>query len=177
MDLIPLSGRSLEEEMATHSSILAWETPWTEELGGLQSMGSQSQTRLCKEQEADCASQAHVGKGVRMEAPGVGGTNSEQRTGQEFIQASWLPACWAHRWSLTSQSHVSEPQVQLSLHCTSLLTPRWRQAASGWRDGGEQNPASSSVSHHPGGVHRGPPPPQGPFGLIGPLQSSPQLAS
>ena len=34
----------LEEEMATHSSILAWETPWTEELGGLQSTGSQSQT-------------------------------------------------------------------------------------------------------------------------------------
>ena len=34
----------LEEEMATHSSILAWETPWTEEPGGLQSMGSQSQT-------------------------------------------------------------------------------------------------------------------------------------
>ena len=31
----------LEEEMATHSSILAWETPWTEESGGLQSMGSQ----------------------------------------------------------------------------------------------------------------------------------------
>ena len=30
----------LEEEMATHSSILAWETPWTEESGGLQSMGS-----------------------------------------------------------------------------------------------------------------------------------------
>ena len=37
----------LEEEMATHSSILAWEIPWTEEPGGLQSMGSQkSQTRL-----------------------------------------------------------------------------------------------------------------------------------
>ena len=31
----------LEEEMATHSSIPAWEIPWTEELGGLQSMGSQ----------------------------------------------------------------------------------------------------------------------------------------
>ena len=30
-----------EEEMATHSSILAWKIPWTEELGGLQSMGSQ----------------------------------------------------------------------------------------------------------------------------------------
>ena len=31
----------LEEEMATHSSILAWKIPWTEEPGWLQSMGSQ----------------------------------------------------------------------------------------------------------------------------------------
>ena len=31
----------LEDEMATHSSILAWEIQWTEEPGGLQSMGSQ----------------------------------------------------------------------------------------------------------------------------------------
>ena len=31
----------LEKEMATHSSILAWEIPWTEEPGGLQSSGSQ----------------------------------------------------------------------------------------------------------------------------------------
>ena len=30
----------LEEEIATHSSILAWEISWTEEPGGLQSMGS-----------------------------------------------------------------------------------------------------------------------------------------
>ena len=36
----------LEEDMATHSSILAWRIPWTEEPGGLQSVGSQSQTRL-----------------------------------------------------------------------------------------------------------------------------------
>ena len=34
-----------DEEMATHSSILDWEIPRTEEPGGLQSMGSQSQTR------------------------------------------------------------------------------------------------------------------------------------
>ena len=32
----------LEKEMATSSSILAWEIPWTEEPGGLQSVGSQS---------------------------------------------------------------------------------------------------------------------------------------
>ena len=31
----------VEKEVAPHSSILAWETPWTEETGGLQSMGSQ----------------------------------------------------------------------------------------------------------------------------------------
>ena len=31
----------LEKEMATHSSILTWRIPWTEERGGLQSMGSQ----------------------------------------------------------------------------------------------------------------------------------------
>ena len=31
----------LEEEMATHSSILAWKIPWTEDPGELQSMGSQ----------------------------------------------------------------------------------------------------------------------------------------
>ena len=38
---IPGPGRSPEKKMATHSSILAWEIPWTEEPGGLQSMGSQ----------------------------------------------------------------------------------------------------------------------------------------
>ena len=31
----------LEKEMATHSSVLPWKIPWTEEPGGLQSMGSQ----------------------------------------------------------------------------------------------------------------------------------------
>ena len=41
MGLIPGSGRSLEEGMATHSSILAWRIPWTEEPGGLKSMVSQ----------------------------------------------------------------------------------------------------------------------------------------
>ena len=43
----------LEEEMATHSSILAWEVPWTEESGGLQSMGSQrvGQSLVTKQQQ------------------------------------------------------------------------------------------------------------------------------
>ena len=38
----------LEEEMATLSSILAWEVLWTEEPSGLQSMGLQSHTRFSK---------------------------------------------------------------------------------------------------------------------------------
>ena len=36
----------LEKGMATHSGILAWKIPWTEEPGGLHSIGSQSRTQL-----------------------------------------------------------------------------------------------------------------------------------
>ena len=45
LDSIPGLGRSLEEGMAAHSSILAWWVPWTEEPGGLQLMGSLSWTQ------------------------------------------------------------------------------------------------------------------------------------
>ena len=43
----------LEQEMVTYSRILAWEIPWTEEPGGLQSMGSQRVTHnlVTKQQE------------------------------------------------------------------------------------------------------------------------------
>ena len=37
----------LEKGMSTHSSILAWGIPWTEDPGGLQSMGSQRDTTKC----------------------------------------------------------------------------------------------------------------------------------
>ena len=42
-DVVGSLGREdpLEEEMATHSSVLAWRIPWTEEPGGLQSIASQ----------------------------------------------------------------------------------------------------------------------------------------
>ena len=45
---VQLLGREgpLAKEMAIHSSTLAWKIPWTEEPDGLQSMGSQSRTRL-----------------------------------------------------------------------------------------------------------------------------------
>ena len=44
--LIPGLGRSHGEGNDYHSSILVWRIPWREEPGGLQSMGSQSQTGL-----------------------------------------------------------------------------------------------------------------------------------
>ena len=51
----------LEKEMATHSSILAWRIPWTEEPGGLQSMGSQkSQTQLNTRAHAHMYAHTHV---------------------------------------------------------------------------------------------------------------------
>ena len=43
---IPGSGRFPEKEMATHSSILAWEIPWTEEPGGIVHGVTKSRTRL-----------------------------------------------------------------------------------------------------------------------------------
>ena len=45
---VPSLGRedSLEKEMATHSTIFAWKSPWTEESGRLQPIRSQSQTEL-----------------------------------------------------------------------------------------------------------------------------------
>ena len=39
--MIPCGEDPLEKRMTTHASILTWRIPWTEEAGGLQSMGSQ----------------------------------------------------------------------------------------------------------------------------------------
>ena len=47
LGLIPGSGRSPREGLVTHSSILVWRIPWTEEPGGLQSTGSQKVRHDC----------------------------------------------------------------------------------------------------------------------------------
>ena len=50
---VPGLGDPLEKEMATHSSILAWKIPWTEEPSGLQPMGLQeSRTQLSNQTTA-----------------------------------------------------------------------------------------------------------------------------
>ena len=66
--LIPGLGSSLEKDMAPHSSILAWRIPWTEEPGGLQSMGR-------KELDTTEAT-AHMHRRGRRERPGRGETEA-----------------------------------------------------------------------------------------------------
>ena len=70
---IPGSGRSLEKEMATHSSILAWEIPWAEEPGVLQSMGSQrnGHNSVTKQQQQQSLNANNV---KRWESKGTLGT-------------------------------------------------------------------------------------------------------
>ena len=71
----------LEEGMATHSSILAWRIPWTEEPGGLQSMGSQRVRH-------DWAYGIEVQFAIRRFSPGclIGTSNPCQ-----WLKWNWLP--------------------------------------------------------------------------------------
>ena len=63
---------ALEKEIATHSSVLAWRIPWTEEPGGLQSMGSQR---------------------VRLSTR-AGRQGREERTQLPHLSfCSWIPSC------------------------------------------------------------------------------------
>ena len=48
INIYTLLYKTEEKEMATHSSVLAWEIPWTEEPGGLQSTGSQQSNTMTK---------------------------------------------------------------------------------------------------------------------------------
>ena len=71
MKVCPLGQEDpLEEEMATHSCIIAWRIPWTEEPGGLQSIGSQRVGHDLK-----CLS-THVEGGVIIESPSKAGPTS-----------------------------------------------------------------------------------------------------
>ena len=51
---------SLEKEMASHSSILAWRIPWTEEPGGLQSMGLQRLGHNCDQAHTGTHADTHM---------------------------------------------------------------------------------------------------------------------
>ena len=79
----------LEEDMATHSSILAWRTPWTEEPGGLQSMGSQ---RVGHDQ-SNLAQYIYSRKAEIMSSKR---DDSDQKgLGMSGIGEAWGTECWA----------------------------------------------------------------------------------
>ena len=80
--LIPGSGNPLEKGMATHSCILAWRIPQREEPGRLQSMGSQSWTRL---------SDAAIFKVDNQQGPNMG--NSAQ-----CYVAAWMGGEFGGQW-------------------------------------------------------------------------------
>ena len=63
----------LEEEMATHSSILPWRIPWTEEPGGLQPMGSQRVRQDRSDAAQEHTLRGRAGRQVRSCCPGFFG--------------------------------------------------------------------------------------------------------
>ena len=71
----------LEKEMATYSSILAWEIPWTEEPGRLQFMGSQ---------ESDRTEHAHAMKKKKVSKEKKSKKNFPVSSRKQFMRAFWL---------------------------------------------------------------------------------------
>ena len=67
--------------MATHSSILAWRIPWTEEPGGLQSIGSQGWTQL---NDSHTHTQSSEERGGKMADNLPGGTSSLSCPGSAY---------------------------------------------------------------------------------------------
>ena len=93
----------LEEEMAIHSSILAWKSPWTEEPGGLQSMGSQRVRCNCRQAQAVwlmtwmLSSSAKDHRNHSLLKGWLG-----HRRGQRIL---------LNRWQMTVQTHSGIPAV------------------------------------------------------------------
>ena len=83
----------LEEGMATHSSILAWKIPWSEEPGGLRSMGSHRVDFLQETGPSYTLGHTSLGwapvAGGREEGWGGGGALTERRTHRGMTKQGW----------------------------------------------------------------------------------------
>ena len=88
-----------------------------------------------------------------MEEPGEGGAHGEQSAEPGFKSRPPGRQPPGHTDGHPTVRAMSLNPKCSSLHCTSLLTPRWRQAACAWRDGGEQNPSCPSILEESTGVH------------------------
>ena len=99
----------LEKEIATHTSVLAWKTPWTEEPGGLQSIGSQRVGH-------DRSDLAHIGK---------------INQGGEFRYHTWKIERWKWRISASNMDfqqmtwHHKSQRIKLTCQSNRLWGKGW----------------------------------------------------
>ena len=101
---------SLAEEMATHSSILAWEIPWAEESGGLQSVGLQGVGRDWATKQHQALSELSLGKCVGFCLADEGGKACRQRAGYRQKPCGLEHPCQGGRIRglLNSSAHVAQ---------------------------------------------------------------------
>ena len=94
----------LQKEMATHSSVLAWRTPWTEEPGGLQSMGSQ-ESDTTKQQNQPLAEADLGGNAIQI--------HEEQK--EKIHHGDHYFACRSKSLTATTHRCVRAPRVSCRL--------------------------------------------------------------
>jgi len=105
----------LEEGMATHSSILAWRIPWTEELGGLQSMGSQRVRYDWAAKHTPCYIYTHYNR-IKKESKLI-----NQHINMLIPRAHWALKMWPVQAEM-----CSECQFRVFTRCTlNLSTGTW----------------------------------------------------
>ena len=117
--------------MAPHSSILAWKIPWMEELGGLQSMGSRSRTRLSNftftfrshALEKEMATHSGV---LAWRIPGTEEPGRLPSLGSHRVRHNWSNLAAAsimkHCWCLYMFYKNPRPLFMVSISLTSLKT-------------------------------------------------------
>ena len=114
--------------MAPHSSTLAWKTPWTEEPGGLQSMGSLSRTRLSNffftfhfhALEKEMATHSSV---LAWRIPGTGEPVGLQSMGSRRVGHNWSDLAAAAASSAYKIFSARSPMLLRNSRCSILV---WR---------------------------------------------------
>ena len=91
-------GDPLEKEMATHSSIPAWEIPWTEEPGRLQSMGSQESDMTKPPPPPHSAPRLKIVKITKPPYAGVGSGKCFTHSGSWMTLERAVPGAGQNTW-------------------------------------------------------------------------------
>ena len=115
----------LEKEMATHSSILAWETPWTGEPGRLQSMGSQKSETTLR------LNKIHVCVWLSYFAGHLKPTQHCQSAMLQHQRKSQTPYDVTCMWNLKCDTNEPIYKTDSRTHRTGLLLPRGKGGVGG----------------------------------------------